>query len=166
MTQSVIEVLFETTVEEQQTVKELIIACARATLEAEKVAFDAQIDVTVVDDAAIRELNAAHRHKDAVTDVLSFPLYEFENGVAQEDLSGQAEPDTGRILLGDMVLNYKRACEQAQEYGHSPARECGYLTVHSCLHLLGYDHERGEVEQQQMRAREEEILRTLALTRP
>ncbi len=156
---------FETAVEDEDALCALITRCACAALDAEGVAFPAQIDVTVVGDEDIRALNAQYREKDAVTDVLSFPLYEFYNGEAREELDGEADPATGRILLGDMILNYARACEQAQEYGHSPARECGFLTVHSCLHLLGYDHERGDEEQRIMRAREEAILSALGLTR-
>lgn len=165
MTEAEINIGFETAVEGEDELRTLITRCARAALDAEGVAFAAQIDVTVVGDEDIRALNAQYREKDAVTDVLSFPLYEFYNGEAREGLDGEEDPETGRILLGDMILNYKRACEQAQEYGHSPARECGFLTVHSCLHLLGYDHERGEDEQRVMRAREEAILGALGLTR-
>lgn len=144
---------------------DLITKCALETLKQEKVAFPAQIDVTLIDDAAIQQANAEYRKKDMVTDVLSFPLYEFYNGTPEEALQGEEDPETGRILLGDMLMNYARACEQAVEYGHSPARECGFLTVHSCLHLLGYDHERGEEEQKIMRAHEESVLRALGLTR-
>ncbi|MGE4548322.1 MAG: rRNA maturation RNase YbeY [Intestinibacillus sp.] len=152
-------------VADEASVRELVTRCARETLAREGVCFPAQIDVTVVGDDDIRALNAAYRDKDAVTDVLSFPLYEFYNGEPREDLTGETDPLTGRILLGDMVLNYRRACEQAEEFGHSPARECGFLTVHSVLHLLGYDHERGEAEQAVMRAHEEAVLRALGLTR-
>lgn len=165
MTEAEINIGFETAVEGEDELRALVTRCARAALTAEGVDFPAQIDVTVVGDEDIRALNAQYREKDVVTDVLSFPLYEFYNGEAREELDGEEDPETGRILLGDMILNYKRACEQAQEYGHSPARECGFLTVHSCLHLLGYDHERGEEEQRIMRAREEAILGALGLTR-
>ncbi len=153
----------EVTLLDEQEVFALIAACAKETLEQEGIEFDAQIDVTIVDDGAIREANAEFRGKDAVTDVLSFPMYEFENGEAQEELYEESE--SGCVLLGDMLLNYARACEQAEEFGHSPARECGFLTVHSCLHLLGYDHERGEEEQRLMRTHEEAVLTKLGLTR-
>ena len=165
MTEAEIRIQFETEAPDADELRALITRCARAALAAEGVDFPAQIDVTVVDDEDIRALNAEYRDKDAVTDVLSFPLYEFWNGEPREGLAHEADPETGRILLGDMVLNYKRACEQAAEFGHSPARECGFLTVHSCLHLLGYDHERGEDEQRLMRGREEAILTPLGLTR-
>lgn len=158
-----INIGFETQVEDEQAVGELIRTCALRVLESEGVPFDAEIDVTVVDADAIRQLNAEYRDKDSVTDVLSFPMYEFRNGAAQEEL--EAEPDSGCVMLGDMILCYTRAVEQAAQFGHSPARECGYLTTHSVLHLLGYDHERNDEDTRLMRAKEEDNLAFLGLTR-
>ena len=158
-----INIGFDTAVEDEQAVAGLIRTCALRVLESENVPFDAAVDVTVVDADAIREMNAEYRDKDAVTDVLSFPMYEFVNGVPQEEL--EREPDTGCVMLGDMILCYTRACEQAAAFGHSPARECGYLTTHSVLHLLGYDHERNEADTRLMRAKEEDNLTFLGLTR-
>ena len=158
-----INIGFDTGVEDEQSVSELIRTCALRVLESEKVPFDAAIDVTVVDADTIRQMNAEYRDKDAVTDVLSFPMYEFLNGVPQEEL--EREPDSGCIMLGDMILCYTRACEQATEFGHSPARECGYLTTHSVLHLLGYDHERNDADTRLMRGKEEDNLSFLGLTR-
>lgn len=165
MTEYEIRIGIEAQLADETEVCALITRCAQAALREEGVAFPAQIDITLVGDDEIRALNAEYRDKDAVTDVLSFPLYAFYNGQAQEPLDGEADPATGRILLGDMVLNYKRACAQAREFGHSPARECGFLTVHSVMHLLGYDHERGEEERKIMRAHEEKVLRGMGLTR-
>ena len=158
-----INIGFDTAVEDEQGVSELIRTCALRVLESERVPFNASIDVTVVDADTIRQMNAEYRDKDAVTDVLSFPMYEFVNGVPQEEL--EREPDTGCVMLGDMLLCYTRACEQAAAFGHSPARECGYLTTHSVLHLLGYDHERNEADTRLMRAKEEDNLAFLGLTR-
>ena len=158
-----INIGFDTGVEDEQAVSELIRTCALRVLESEKVPFDAAIDVTVVDADTIRQMNAEYRDKDAVTDVLSFPMYEFLNGVPQEEL--EREPDSGCVMLGDMILCYTRACEQATEFGHSPARECGYLTTHSVLHLLGYDHERSVEDTRLMRGKEEDNLAFLGLTR-
>ena len=158
-----INIGFDTAVEDEQGVSELIRTCALRVLESERVPFNASIDVTVVDADTIRQMNAEYRDKDAVTDVLSFPMYEFVNGVPQEEL--EREPDTGCVMLGDMILCYTRACEQAAAFGHSPARECGYLTTHSVLHLLGYDHERNEADTRLMRAKEEDNLAFLGLTR-
>ncbi len=158
-----IHIGFETEAADEPRVRELIEACAMRVLESEGVDFDAAIDVTVVSAGTIRQMNAEYRDKDAVTDVLSFPMYEFYNGLPQEEL--EKDPGTGCVMLGDMVLCYTRACEQAAEFGHSPARECGYLTTHSVLHLLGYDHERNEEDTELMRRREEDNLSFLGLTR-
>ncbi|WP_346704854.1 rRNA maturation RNase YbeY [uncultured Agathobaculum sp.] len=158
-----INIGFETRVEDEQAVSELIRTCALRVLESEGVPFDAEIDVTVVDADEIRQLNAEYRDKDAVTDVLSFPMYDFLNGNPQEEL--EAEQDSGCVMLGDMILCYTRAVEQATGFGHSPARECGYLTTHSVLHLLGYDHERNDEDTRLMRAKEEDNLTFLGLTR-
>lgn len=158
-----IRVTAEVALEQEDEVRQLITRCALATLDHEQVDFDAFVDVTIVDDESIRQINADHRGKDAVTDVLSFPLYEFYNGAPEEDLD--ADPASGQVMLGDMVLNYERARQQAAEFGHTAARECGFLTVHSVLHLLGYDHERDEGDRKAMRDREEAILTALGLTR-
>lgn len=158
-----INIGFETAVADENAVSELIRTCALRVLESENVPFEAEVDVTVVDADAIREMNAEYRDKDAVTDVLSFPMYEFYNGEPQEEL--EREPDSGCVMLGDMILCYTRACEQAAEFGHSPARECGYLTTHSVLHLLGYDHERNDEDTRLMRGKEEDNLSFLGLTR-
>ena len=158
-----ISIGFETEVEDAKAVEELIRTCALRVLESENVPFDAAIDVTVVDADEIRRLNAEHRDKDTVTDVLSFPMYEFYNGQPQEEL--ETEPDSVCVMLGDMILCYTRAVEQAAQFGHSPARECGYLTTHSVLHLLGYDHERNDEDTRLMRGKEEDNLAFLGLTR-
>lgn len=156
-----VRVTAEIELENENEILELIEKAAKKVLE--QVNFDAFIDVTIVDDENIRDLNAEYRNKDAVTDVLSFPMYEFENGKPLEQL--EKDPETNKIMLGDMILNYARALEQAKEYGHSPARECAFLTVHSVLHLLGYDHERGEEDRILMRENEEKVLESLGLVR-
>jgi probable rRNA maturation factor len=117
---------------------------------------DAQsvISVHLVSDATIRQLNAEHRHIDAVTDVLSFPL-------AEPDF---VLPDGEPVNLGDVVISYPRAVAQADEYGHSVEREVAYLVAHGVLHVLGYDHE-DESEREHMRQKEEEALRPLGFTR-
>ena len=158
-----IRVTAEVTLENEEEVRALITRCAQQALAHERVDFDAFIDVTIVDDENIRALNAEYREKDAVTDVLSFPMYEFVNGEAQEEL--EEDPESGKVMLGDMILNYQRATKQAAEFGHSAARECGFLTVHSVLHLLGFDHEREEADRLLMRRNEEEILAEVGLTR-
>ncbi len=158
-----IRIGFSTEVENEDEVRALVEKCARNVLSRENVDFPAEIDITVVDADTIREMNAEYRSKDSVTDVLSFPMYEFYNGEPREELD--EEPDTGCIMLGDMILCYTRACEQAKEFGHSAARECGYLTTHSMLHLLGYDHERNDEDTRLMRSKEEEYMNAIGLTR-
>lgn len=158
-----IEITLEIPVEKETELRELIRRCAIASLQAEHAPEGCEVDVLIVNGETIRQMNREYREKDAVTDVLSFPMLEFLNGRAQEEL--ERDPDTGLLMLGDMVLNYERACEQAQEFAHSVERECGFLTVHSILHLLGYDHERSEEERRQQREHEENILKSLGLTR-
>ena len=158
-----IRIGFSTEVENEDEVRALVEKCARNVLSRENVDFPAEIDITVVDADTIREMNAEYRSKDSVTDVLSFPMYEFYNGEPREELD--KESDTGCVMLGDMILCYTRACEQAKEFGHSAARECGYLTTHSMLHLLGYDHERNDEDTRLMRSKEEEYMNAIGLTR-
>ena len=158
-----IRVTAEAAVENEDELRTLITKCALRVLESEGVDFDAFVDVTIVDGETIREMNREYRDKDAVTDVLSFPMYEFYNGEPEEEL--EADPESGRVMLGDMILNYDRAREQAADFGHSVARECDFLTVHSVLHLLGYDHEREEDDRLLMRGKEEENLTSLGLVR-
>lgn len=158
-----IRVTAEVDLPHEEEVCKLITSCAKQVLTQEAVDFDAFIDVTIVDGETIRKMNAEYRDKDVVTDVLSFPMYEFYNGKAQEEL--ECDPENGCVMLGDMILNYDRACEQAVDFGHSAERECGFLTVHSVLHLLGYDHEREEEDRLLMRKKEEENLTALGLVR-
>ena len=127
----------------------------KAALEYEKVGFTPEVSVTFTDNKGIRELNAAHRNIDRPTDVLSFPLFE------KEDLAEASDGDA----LGDIVISLERAREQANEYGHSFDREVAFLTVHSMLHLLGYDHEISEADEKEMFFRQEEILKTMGLLR-
>ena len=127
--------------------------------------FDAMVDVTVTDDAGIREYNREYREIDKATDVLSFPMGDFYQSVPQTPPGMMMDPGTGMLPLGDMIISAERARAQAKEYGHSFARECAYLTVHSMLHLLGYDHLDEDVEKAAMRAEEEAILAKLGLSR-
>lgn len=136
--------------------EELVVKVARRTLQEEKAAAQTEVAVTFVDDQYIRELNLRYRGRDEPTDVLSFSMLEGEEG---EGLPPEADH-----LLGDVIISLERAQRQADEYGHSLAREVGFLTVHGLLHLLGYDHEDATGEGE-MLARQEEILRGLGLNR-
>ena len=117
----------------------------------------AEVVVTFVDDAEIKKLNNEFRSIDKSTDVLSFPLGEG----GEYDLN----PETGAYSLGDVVISVEHAVAQSEEYGHSFERELAYLTVHSMLHLLGYDHINGGEEAALMRKTEEEVMTVLGLTR-
>ena len=160
-----IRITSEVELDNPEAVSTLITRCACAALEQEQAPEGSFVDVTIVDHETIRQINAEQRDKDMVTDVLSFPMLDFYNGEQPEDLELDRSPEDGSLFLGDMILNYERACEQAEEYGHSVERECGFLTVHSMLHLVGYDHERSEEERRLQREHEESVLRGLGLTR-
>lgn len=138
-------------------VRMLVRRCCHAVLVQEHFEDSAEISVTFVDDAQIQELNKTHRSIDKPTDVLSFPL--GENGVYDEN------PDTGAKMLGDIVISMERAVAQAELYGHPLQREVAFLTVHSMLHLLGYDHVNGGLEAVHMREKEEAVLTQLGLKR-
>lgn len=136
--------------------KTLVRKACRAALKYEKFGKPAQIDVTFVDDIKIREINREFRDIDKATDVLSFPL--GENGIYD------VNPENGACMLGDVVISVDRARAQADLYGHGIEREIAFLTVHSVLHLLGYDHVGGESERRIMRKKEEEILESMGLS--
>lgn len=131
--------------------------CINAVLKAEGVTAKCEINVLVTDDAGIREINKTSRHIDSATDVLSFPMFELSPGELPSDWTEYEDPDTGLVPLGDMCISLERAIAQAKEFGHTTRREVGYLTIHSMLHLLGYDHLDEGPQKRQMRAREEAI---------
>ena len=139
--------------------------CIDATLSAERVSVPCEINVMVTDDKTIQALNRAARGIDLPTDVLSFPAFSFEPGKLPADLSPYLDPETGLLPLGDMAISYERAEEQAKEFGHSTKRELGYLTIHSVLHLLGYDHVDEGPMKKQMRGREDAICAMIDLQR-
>lgn len=136
-------------------IRMLIRRCCHAVLQLEKVTGSVEISVSFVDNEQIRQMNKQYREKDAETDVLSFPM--GENG--EYDINHQ----TGAKILGDIVISIPKVVEQAQTYGHSFEREIAYLTAHSMLHLLGYDHEQGGLERVRMREKEELVMRDLGL---
>ena len=147
---------------QQGGVQRLVIAanirtCINAVLKAEGVPVKCEINVLVTDDAGIREINKTSRHIDSATDVLSFPMFELAPGELPADWTEYEDPETGMVPLGDMCISLERAMAQAKEFGHTTRREVGYLTVHSMLHLLGYDHMDEGPQKRQMRAREEAI---------
>ena len=133
----------------------LIRRCCNAVLRMEKFEGPAEISVTFVNNEQIHELNRQYRGKDMPTDVLSFPM--GENGVYD------VNHDTGAKILGDIVISMEKAVEQAKRYDHSLEREVGYLTAHSMLHLLGYDHETSGLDRVRMREKEEQVMTQLGL---
>lgn len=135
----------------------LIRRCCSAVLTMENFPGPAEVSVSFIDNEQIRQLNDEFRNKDVPTDVLSFPL--GENGIYDKN------NETGAYVLGDIVISVPKAIEQAKMYGHSLRREIGFLTVHSMLHLLGYDHENEGIEAARMREKEEMILSKLGLQR-
>lgn len=135
--------------------KKLIKKACLTTLKAENFSDKAEVNVTFTDDNHIKEYNGQFRNIDKSTDVLSFPL--GENGIYD------INPETNRKMLGDVVISIDHAVAQAELFGHGLRREIGYLTVHSMLHLLGYDHVNNDEEKAVMRAKEEKILSKIRL---
>ena len=124
--------------------------CCNAVLKIEEIKGDIDVSVSFVNNEEIKELNKKYRNKDCATDVLSFST--MENGKYTVD------PATGATVLGDVVISIEKAQEQSEKYGHTLQREVSYLTAHSMLHLLGYDHEQGGLEKIRMREKEERVI--------
>ena len=135
----------------------IIRKCIETTLKEQGITIPCEINVLVTNDRGIRAINMAYRQIDSATDVLSFPMFTLEAGNPPQNWDSYIDPDTDLCPLGDMAISLERAIAQAKEFGHSTRREIGYLTIHSMLHLLGYDHlDEGE-QKAQMREREESI---------
>ena len=158
------EIILDAEVEVPEGVPAQIEKVIKAALDAERVTLPCEINVLLTNDEGIHQINLDMREVDRATDVLSFPMFELEPGVPPED-EEELDPATGLLPLGDMVISLERAEAQAQEFGHSLQRELCYLTVHSVLHLLGYDHMDEGPMKVQMRGREEAILGGLGITR-
>lgn len=154
----------------REQLEELFRKAVEAALAFEKVITPVEIGLQIVSEEEIRTLNRDYREIDRVTDVLSFPMLEYEEGempcerVERAKQEGEADPETEEVPLGDIIICQKRAKEQAAEYGHSFEREMAFLSVHSVLHLLGYDHMVPE-EEKVMFSKQEEILNGIGLTR-
>ena len=146
-------------------VTQVIRKCILATLRAEKVPVSCEINVLVTDNKGIHAITLASRKVDRPTDVLSFPMFQLKPEHLPEDWSSYLDPETGLCPLGDMAISLERAKAQASEFGHSVRREVGYLTIHSMLHLLGYDHMDEGPQKAQMRAHEERVIRSIDLHR-
>ena len=141
----------------QPLISAIITKCIETTLAAENITVPCEINVLVTNDKGIQAINLASRQIDRPTDVLSFPMFELEPGNPPQDWEEYLDPESGLCPLGDMCISLERAIAQAKEFGHSARREVGYLTIHSVLHLLGYDHLDEGPQKAQMRSREEAI---------
>ena len=157
------ELIIETEVEGAEPYADLLRQVIPAALEAEGVAVPWEVDVLFTDDEGIHQINLEQREVDRPTDVLSFPMFDLQPG--EHPTEEDADPGTGLVPLGDMVISLERAQAQGEEYGHGTRREVAYLAVHSVLHLLGYDHMDDGPEKARMREREEAILGALGISR-
>lgn len=140
-------------------IRSLIKKAVKETLTEEKFEYPAEISVSFVDNQKIHELNREYREKDRPTDVLSFPMWE------KEELSDGSALDGHAVTLGDIIISAEKAKAQAEEYGHSIEREITFLSVHSTLHLLGYDHEISEEDEKYMNKKQEDVLVKIGLPR-
>ena len=156
-------IILESETEADSSYGELLTRIITAALDAEGVDIPCEVDVLLTDDEGIHAINLEQREVDAPTDVLSFPMFDLAPG--EKPGPENADPERGLVPLGDMVISVERAAAQAAEYGHGMERELAYLTVHSVLHLLGYDHLDEGAQKAQMRAREEAILTGLGIVR-
>ena len=148
----------ELTPEIEKAIKDVCVA----VMEEEECDFDAEISVTLVDNDTIRSINKEQRDIDRATDVLSFPMLEFdEDGISDDEYDMDGE----LVMLGDIVISMERAREQANEFGHSFLREVAFLTAHSMLHLLGYDHVDDKEGEEIMCEKQERVLTSLGITR-
>lgn len=149
-------------------IKEVTDAVMEQILETEHCPYEAQVSLLVTDNEGIRQFNRDFREIDRETDVLSFPNLNYESPAdfshVEEETFGCFEPDTGELLLGDIIISADRVREQAESYGHSRKREFAFLVAHSMLHLLGYDHMTDE-EAEIMEKKQEEALSALGITR-
>lgn len=150
---------------ELQHLTQHVTRCIQGALEQEGISHPCEINVLFTDNPGIREINREYRNVDRETDVLSFPMFEFVPGEFPGDVSNLLDPGSGLLPLGDMALSVEKIRSQAKEFGHSEDREIGYLTVHSLLHLLGYDHVDEGAMKEQMRKREDAIMEFLNIPR-
>ena len=152
-----INMTYDCLVLQKPLINAIIRKCIETTLAAEGINVPCEINVLVTNDKGIRAINQASRGIDKPTDVLSFPMFQLDAGNPPTEWDEYMDPETDMCPLGDMAISFERAVAQSKEFGHSTRREVGYLTIHSMLHLLGYDHlDEGE-QKAQMRGREEVI---------
>ena len=156
-----INISFDCFTLQRYAVSSVIRKCIEATLAAEGISAPCEINVLVTNDKGIQAINRACRNIDCPTDVLSFPMFQLNPGNPPDDWERYLDPDSGLCPLGDMAISLERAITQAKEFGHSVRREVGYLTIHSMLHLLGYDHLDEGPQKAHMRRKEEAVAVTI-----
>ena len=140
-------------------IRHLIKKSVKEALSQEGFSYPAEVSVSFVDNESIHKLNLEYREKDKPTDVLSFPMWE------KEELTDGSALDGHAVTLGDIIISAEKAKSQAEEYGHSLEREICFLSVHSILHLLGYDHETSEEDEVYMKTKQEDVLVKIGLPR-
>jgi len=158
----------ETTLEMDFDYEEVIKAVINAAMDYEKCPYEAEVSVLLTDDEEIRKLNKEFRGIDKATDVLSFPMVEYDLpgdfSMIEETNEDSFHPETGELMLGDIVISVERVKKQAEEYGHSFKRELAFLTAHSMFHLFGYDHMEEE-ERIRMEEKQNNLLEVLQIFR-
>ncbi len=163
-----IQIERECQVELEFPVEEIITLVVEEALSYENCPYDIELNVLLTDNAAIQEINREQRGKDEPTDVLSFPMVDYaapaDFSVVEDCVEEYFNPETGELLLGDIVISVDKVIEQAESYGHSQKRELAFLTAHSMLHLFGYDHIK-EAERLVMEKKQREILSNLRIGR-
>ena len=156
-----IQIEYETEIQMDIPWERIIHDIVPAALDYEQCPYEAEVSVILTDNASIRELNRDHRQIDAPTDVLSFPMLEFEKesdfSHVEDSVEDCFDPETGELVLGDIIISVEKVMVQAEKYGHSRERELAFLLAHSMLHLCGYDH-MDDAEREEMERRQDDIL--------
>ena len=156
-----IQIEYETDIQMDIPWERIIHDIIPAALDYEQCPYEAEVSVILTDNGSIRELNRDYRQIDAPTDVLSFPMLEFESesdfSHVEDSVEDCFDPETGELVLGDIIISVEKVMEQAEKYGHSRERELAFLLAHSMLHLCGYDH-MDDAEQKEMERRQDDIL--------
>lgn len=163
-----INIEYETEIELNLPYEDIIKSVINESIDYEKCPYEVEVNVILTDNKEIHQINKDHRDVDSPTDVLSFPMVDYENPSDFEGIEDKTEdyfnPDTGELMLGDIVISVEKVIEQAQEYGHSIKRELAFLVAHSMMHLFGYDHMVPE-EATIMEAKQNEVLNKLSIFR-
>lgn len=163
---------YETDIKLDLEYQNIIESVVEMSLEQEKCPYETEINVILTDNASIHEINKNYRDVDSATDVLSFPMIEYESpadfqsleSIIEENAEDYFNPDTGELMLGDIIISVEKVMEQAVKYGHSQKRELAFLVAHSMMHLFGYDH-MAEDEAKVMESKQTQVLDKLGISR-